>query len=459
MESNADTTLAFVVVDGCQFDFWENYSFTSSLFDASGSFEFSSPIISDREQREINGGRLVPGKIVQAFVRIPSNRPKASLQFTGILTSADVDVSREGGAHLKIAGRNHLFPIVDSDVLPGFSPEDLTFADLIKKVLIDPLPGKTFGFYVKEQIVIDNDASRALLTGNPKAGVKISKNAPPELETLKVDQAKPHAGETIFHYLQRHATRFGLMIWGTADGKIVVGRPNYEQRALYDLDLRMGDYRGVDNNVKHWHSGRSFEHRASEYHVYGHSKGGDSMRSPIHAVVYDDEIRNAGLYLPATFHDNNARTQAQAEQRAKMEMGKRLQNADQISALVAGHGESGSVWSIDTIVSVSCDAIGLVNEPRYIVSRTITRSRERGTETRIVMTPKNAIVLGDVQYVPPKTAPPANFEKLVTTTADVKSPLLKAIATIAVGKAASSGVETSPPLGTRTWDGTKWVTS
>lgn len=396
-----EMTLVFMVVEGRQFDFFTNYTCGSSLFEADSPFEFSAPIIGDSELREVNGNNLDVGKVVEIYVRVPTNRPKAVLQYIGIIKTIDFHATREGGGSLHVSGRSHLAPIVDSDVMPVFSIENVTFADVIRRTLIDPPPGGSFGFFAAHQITIDNDANRALLTGNVASGKAISQNAPPELETLKIDQAKPHAGETIFAYLQRHATRMGLMIWGTADGRVVFGRPNYNQQPLYDLNLRRGN-RGLDNTAKSFSRKRSIEHRASEIHVYGHSKGGDQMRSPIHAVVYDDELRRRGIYRPRTVHDNCARTQTQAEQRAKLELSRQLQSADVVNATVEGHGSNGSVWATDTCVSVSCDDMGMVDEHRYVVARTFTRSRERGTETHLHVMPKNSIVLGDIQYIPPK---------------------------------------------------------
>lgn len=399
---NSQETLIFLRVGGEQFDFWTEYTCGASIFEPDSPFEFSAPIISDRELREVNGINLVPGKVVQVYVRTPSNRPKAVLQYVGIIDTVKYVASREGGAMLHVTGRNHLAPIVDSDVLPNFSVENVTFAEVIKRVLVTPAPGNGFGYYSQSQIIINNDANRSLLTGNPKAANALSKNAPPQLETLKIDQAKPRAGETVYQYLHRHATRMGLMIWGTGDGKIVFGRPNFDQQPLYSIAMRRNQ-RGVDNTAKAWAYSRSYAHRASEIHVYGHSHGGDSMRSPIHAVVKDQEIIDSGLYRPVTIHDNCARTVAQAEQRGRLELAKRLQSANQLTVKVQGHGADGSTWAPDTIVSLFCDDLGMVDEQRYIVARTFTRSRDHGTETTLHIVPKNSIPLGEIQYVPPKT--------------------------------------------------------
>lgn len=419
-----DVTLVYMVVGGVQFDFFTQYSCGSSMFEADSPFDFTAPVMGDDEFR---ANTIDIGQVVEVYVRVPAQRPQAILQYTGITKSVDYQVDRNGGAVVTVSGRNHLAPIVDCDVMPGFSVENVTFADVIRKALVDPAPGHTFGFYKQSQIIISNDANRAICTGKVAAGKPPpSADAPPELETLKVDQAKPHAGETIFAYLQRHAIRMGLMIWGTADGQVVFGRPNYNQNPMYEISCRRGP-RGLNNNAIKFGRKRSIDHRATEIHVYGHSKGGDQMRSPIHAVVYDNDLRSRGLYRPTTLHDNNARTQAQAEQKARYEMTKQLQSADAINATVDGHSQDGAVWATDTIVSVSCDDLGMVTEPRHIVARTFTRSREHGTETHLHAMPKNSIVLGEIQYVAPKLRGAPDKPHILATTGEPE-PVMKIIA-------------------------------
>jgi prophage tail gpP-like protein len=160
----------------------------------------------------------------------------------------------------------------------------------------------------------------------------------------------------------------------------------------------------------------------SGFYVFGESRGHDFTSSKIHAVVYDEELRQKGLFRPMTIHDHQARTQDHAEQRARLELSKRLMDANRISAVVQDHvdPETGAVWSIDTVATVTWDDAGLLEAPRHIVKRTFTRSREGGTMTRLELTPLNAIVLGEVQYIPPK--PPSNRSNQASTQAAGPSP-------------------------------------
>jgi prophage tail gpP-like protein len=221
---------------------------------------------------------------------------------------------------------------------------------------------------------------------------KLRYTAVSTLNTLPIDKAKPHAGESVYAFLHRHAIRFNLLIWGTADGKIVFGKPNYDQAPIYNIVCRQGDT-SPQNNAESISRVENIEHRPSEIHVYGHSVGGDFARSPIHSVVFDPFIQAMGLYRPITIHDNSARTKEDADQRANYELCMRRQTADVVKVTMKGHAQNGYVFAIDTVANVDWPAGG-ISGPMYVIRRTFTRSKEQGTHTILDLVPLNSIVLG-----------------------------------------------------------------
>ena len=398
---SADTlerTFAFVEINQETFDGWTEYTITHDLLHGTSSFHMSAPAFPrDDEGRgdqlvDLDARGIKRGQRIKVYVKTPKARNPV-LVLTGIIDDVDIEESREG-ANVQISGRCHMAPIVDSDAPPRIGLENVTLGEAAMRMLTEVSPGQSTPFFKWTDILIDNDANRALSTGNAAAGTTLSASAPKKLETYKIDQIKPHPGETIFAFLSRHAQRFGLLVWGTADGKIVFGKPNYDQLPMYDLRLRQGA-RGAENNVKHFRRRTSFKQRPSEIHVYGHSTGRDHLSSSIHAVARDQEVLDAGLFRQLTIHDNNARTKEQAECRANFELSTRRQTGDVLHATVAGHAadEDGTVYAIDTIASVAWDKAGL-NEGRYVVSRTFTRSRSAGTHTQLQLVPKGSIALG-----------------------------------------------------------------
>lgn len=390
----------YLTVNGEIFDDFTDYSVSSNLLHAADGFHFSTPWMSGRDGTiqvgEYQDRGLVEGAIVRVHVQTPNG---LLLQHTGVVEEIQYVTQRGGaGSMVHVVGRDHMAPIVDGCTFPNVAMENTTFKEVAIKALAP------YGFTGKH-LLISNDANRQLLTGKVSAGTTLSPDAPVDIESLKLDKAKPHAGETVYQYLSRHARRFGLMIWGTADGSIIIGRPIYEQKPLYVFQCMIGPG-PAGNNVEQAQRKRSVQQRPSEVHVYGHSGHHDFTNTPVHAIVYDDYVKSCGIYKPLVVHDNNAKTADQAKQRALYEMGVRRQTGDVVSFTVKGHMASdGAVYAIDTMEDVRWDA-GEVLEPRYVVRRTFTRTRGQGpgggTHTTVELVPKYALVLGEPQYVTPQ---------------------------------------------------------
>lgn len=408
-------TFAFVEIAGETFDWWTSYSLTSDLLNGSDAFTLSAPALprDDEDARpiDLDARGLRRGQRIKVYIKTPEAKQPV-LVYTGIIDDVKITEDREGGGSVTISGRDHMAPIVDCDILPSVGIERATLAEVAKKLLTQTMPGQAKPFFKESDLLIDNDANRVILTGKPPATGSIEKFLLSEAEkaasvakkpTTKrvaravqktIDQVKPQPGETIYAYLARHAQRFGLLIWGTADGKVVIGRPNYDQSPLYTLRLRQG-VDGATNNVMSLARQTSFKHRASEYHVYGKSPSGDQFGGKAHAIVYDEEVHDHGLYRVATFHDSNVRTKEEAERKAEHEMSIRRQTGDVIHAVLEGHSEAGGIcYAIDTMAAVQWDKAG-INDNRYVVSRTFTRTRGEGTRTTLELVPKDSIALGD----------------------------------------------------------------
>jgi prophage tail gpP-like protein len=392
-------TFVFIEVNGESFDFWTDYSISSDILQG-GNDVFTmhcAALPRDEEGRgdqqdELDARGLRRGQPYLMYVKTPQAE-KPVLQSSGILDDVEITEKRSGGAKVTVTGKGHMERLFNCDVLPSLALESMTLAGAARKLLTETMPGQTKPFYSYKQIIIDNDANRILTTGKAAAGTKLSLAAPLDLEQFKITQIKPHAGETIYDYLSRHARRFGLLIWGTADGKVVFSRPNYEQRALYNLQLRQTSH--IDNNCELTRK-QSFKHRASEIHVYGKGRGGDISRAGADAVVYDDEAKQAGLFRILTIHDQNARDKKQCEERGHYELGIRRQTGDVITATVEGHAtDDGAVYGFDNIARIDWDKAD-VHGDRYVMGRTFSCADGAGTTTTLEIVPKYAIQLGSV---------------------------------------------------------------
>lgn len=384
-------TYVVIDVDGVQFDFFHDYNVRIDLLQPGGEFHFSASLIrGKRGVRENLGSKgLAPGRKATLRLVTPLG---TSLQHTGRIYSVQYETT-EKGSTIGAVVRDHMFSLVHADVLPGFALNNVTFADVIRTVAYP------FGF-TPSDITIDADAARDMMSGKPAAGTKLSAMAPLNLEALKVEAAMPNAGENAFAFLQRHARRFGLLIWGTVDGRIIVGRPNYDQAPRYEIRSRTG-YKGIENNAEGIRRKISFEQRPSAVHVFGRTSGGDFSRSDVHEIVYDQEVRETGIYAPITLHDPNVKDATQARERGQWELSHRRQTADVVQAQLARHcARDGTVYAIDTVAHVAYEEAGLDTD-MYIVQRTFNATLA-GTQTSVDLVPKHAIALGDGIMSQPK---------------------------------------------------------
>lgn len=457
-------TFAFLQVGGETFDWFEDYSVHSDILQPSGSFSFHAPVLPTGRAAsagELDDRGLRPGERFELFVQTPEMRGPA-LQMTGSIDDVALEETL-AGSKLTVTGRDHMSAIVDCDVPPVLSVENVTFADVVSKLLTQRLPGQSEPFFRPGDVLVDNDANRNLLTANGKgkpsqasasgaqkryneaskvhaalvaeaessvAGAsnlyglanspiadteaysaalaaslsaseqKLAKlraeafaagSAAGQLGGLLVDQARPHPGETVYQFLHRHAVRFGLLIWGTADGKIVFGRPKYDQAPAYRFAC-------VEGPAGRWNNAilsrkRTIKGVPSEVHVYGHTAGGDAMRSTVHAVAKNQAVIDRGVYRVLTVHDNQARTNKQAEARAKYELSLRQQASDVVMVQTHGHAsDAGVVYSVDTTASVEWTKGNLAGD-WYVAARTFTASRSAGRRTQIELVPKGSIAI------------------------------------------------------------------
>lgn len=388
-KGSLEKSYLFLYVGAEIFDYWLDFSVASSMLDSTDSFSFQAPVHPGvNDEKTLTNRGLVEGAVVSVWGRAPNG--KTLQQHIGRCDEITYEVTRDGGTLLSVTGRDHMGPLVDSDAMPSIAMRGTTFREVILKAI------EGYGFSAK-QVLIDNDANRDILTGRPVSGTKMSVDAPTNLAELNIDQARPHAGETIHAFLTRHCKRFGLLMWGTAKGEIVFGRPNYSQKPIYQINLNKFKNTST-NNVKAIRRHKNVKHVPSEVHVFGKSHGHDWYRSNVHAVVTDAYTKNMGFKRVLTVSDHNCRNSSEAEQRAKYELSHKRQSADVVNATMYGISQNEYVYAVDTVADINSDAIGINNEAWYIIGRRFTASRSAGTQTHLHLVPKGSIALGQVPF-------------------------------------------------------------
>lgn len=401
---------------------WESYSLNRRFLTPTDQWTFTV----DTADTALNT-ILVPGAQVQLSV---NNAP----QCFGYIDKKRVEVG-EQGTRITITGRDVLGPVVDSTVDPAFAFTASTTLVTFLAALLAP-----FGIV---RMYNADTYNLQMMTGYP-AGVRMATGGStvtaqnlggasivgttvtvdtqptrPDLHTLQLTQAKPHAGEGVFAYADRMMRRLGLTMWALADGSgVVVGVPDYSGAATQQI-LHKTDASRTKNNVE---PGSWVEYDLSEQPscivATGFGSGQDTQKSKLRVIMVNEltgldangnllpdiqaikkrypsadviPLRSQVSSLarpqgdplinrPFFLKDDESKNLAQLEAFARREMGRRQQKALACNYVVKGHTSDGvHPWAVNTMVTVDDDVFG-VSGPMWVVERTFSKSGS-GTQT------------------------------------------------------------------------------
>jgi len=215
-----------------------------------------------------------------------------------------------------------------------------------------------------------------------------------DIQRLKISEAKPQFGETIWAFVTRHASRLGLLAWMSPDGKLVLSSPNYGSRPLFRLVRRLRQRDGDLNTIKRGGFRSGIGERVSSVHVYGRQGANKPTRSKFKANAVEHEIP---FYRPIHLHDNTIRDSEEAQRRADREITLRQAQSLELDYTVPDHGQGDLLYSVDTLYSIEDEALGIRGELWYCVGRTFVKTRGGSgslpTETRLRLRPRGSIAL------------------------------------------------------------------
>ena len=445
---------AWVEIEGRRLEHWTSYSIDSDLTTPADGWRFSVGLPNARTTSErALRAELVDlcriGRGVQIFVGDDSSEQgrRAALQLTGHIDDATMNAIEGQGTIFELEGRDKALHIVDASVPvdcfrvssvqrsrliapsgPGFGTvaqgtAPLTAAQFTR--VPEALSPNVPEWYVEQrsltlgqlatllcepysiQVVFDQTACRDILTGRMRgdqasraqraglrAGSYASGFAPEDVKSIQVGEARPNPGETVWDYLERHAKRLGCLLWFSADGRLIIGSPQYDQPPRARLVRRLRSDPSDPNNIVGGEVKRSLGDRYSRVVVYGKS-GRDVSKSKIVGTAVDPDWP-ADYDKPLVVHDRTITTEEQANRRAQRELAKHKRSAVTMKYDVAGHsseiGGASYVFAIDTMVEV-LDEVGGISGAFYCIKRTLSRDRQKGTTATLVLVPKDSIVL------------------------------------------------------------------
>lgn len=211
--------------------------------------------------------------------------------------------------------------------------------------------------------------------------------APGEVLRIPLSEARPHVGETVWEFLERHCRRFGVLPWIDARGRLVIAAPDYDQEPLFVLRRSLSPTPREPNTILEGGFVQDYAGLASEVTVYGRSHGRDASRSRFVGHATNPSVP---VYRPVVIHDPSCASSEEAQRRAEQEISRQREDAYALEYEVPQHGQGVRVYAIDTVVDILDEAIG-VEGLFYVVGRTFTMSRKEGARTRLRLVPLGAI--------------------------------------------------------------------
>lgn len=273
-------------------------------------------------------------------------------RIVGRLLTRNMAVTAENGATVQLAIRTRLADAMFTTCDTKIGVKNVTLKDIILAAF------KRMGL-VEADFIFEANVAREILTGRSSPGTPA-----PEVQTLREDEARPHAPETVYAFVDRHLSRFGLLMWDAPDGRIVVGRPDDTQRPIYSMTCRRDPAGASANNLLSATKTEDFEEVPRDLWVFGVGGGKNQTLARVKFVQLDTTLFGVRPVLDrsAVIIDEAIKTQAQAEARARREMMRRSLQKDtwllETDGFSYWDGSEAFPYIVDAVSDVQVDVGG-----------------------------------------------------------------------------------------------------
>jgi prophage tail gpP-like protein len=387
---------------GLRIDTWKSYRYNSHFLTPTDGWSFT---LGDESLKDSITEKIAVGQRVTLSIN-------GHVQGDGYIDALEVSSSRNRGTDITVHGRDRLAPVVDSCIDPATRfTAGMTLFDVVQKVF------SPFGWLTDADFLVSNETNRNVITGQSR-GTPTSKKGKP-LKSFTLHQLKPYPHEGAFQFAARIAQRFGLWIWLSAEGNVVIlAKPSFEQEARYTIRHKRGTTGpALRNNVLSGQVRKDGTEQPSVIIATGHGGGGEHPRahmkvaminelvglddggSPTAEVaavlakhpdakvveqrsVFGKAARYSTKARPLFLHDDESKTLEQLEGFVKREMALKQRNSMVATYTVEGHTQNDIPWCVDTMVDVD-DDVSNVHESLWLLSRTFEKGRNSGTTTTI----------------------------------------------------------------------------
>ena len=365
-----------VLEDGTELKQWQSYTIDSEFLTPTDGWSFT--VGDERLQSDPAYKLLQPDARVEIWI-------DGNLQLTGIIDLVEFSSSPDGGTTCTVQGRDVLRTLCKANIWPGFTVKGLTVFEMVNKIL---------GIYYQENtptLLADNTANLSVLGVGSKVNAKDRSAKQKKL----IERSQAHPNEGAFEFISRNIRRFGLWMWATADGGIVLSGPEYDQQPSYKIIRRRGG-----RTVQWKDANYRWDRTSVPTYVYvrGKSTQKEWEKTTVFGVVQDPNRKNR-IIEPAYISHDEAKTKENAEAFARQELSKLKQNERVYTVTAVGHKDqvTGNVFAVDTLATVDDEFTG-VQETMYVMGRTFRKDLGGGTTTELRCVPLGAIQFSDVDW-------------------------------------------------------------
>lgn len=298
------------------------------------------------------------------------------------------------GAPLTLGGRGLAGAAMTAHVDPALSLRGVSLADALTRIF------RPLGIPVTVGVAASD--ARAVQAGARPGPVRQGTHRLHH----RVDRYRPRPGTTVWQAADTLCRRHGYLLYAapTAAGLgLVVDRPAYDapvERSLTRTKVRR-DNGGVlawEGNILEGFRDVNATEVPTEVTVFGHS-GLDAPQDARHRGRVSNDVLMAHPLVASSFferphylRDPRARTPQVAEQRARRELARAMEEFDVYEATVQGFSQDGHLWAINAMVHIDDELAGVRGD--WLTTRvTFTRSRAGGHVTRLRLVPRGSLVI------------------------------------------------------------------
>ena len=388
-----------IIVAGRELSHWVRYDIESDVMGDADAFS-----VSIANPGGVHTAHVSYHDVVEVLV-------DGTVQMTGYVDKARKSTDPDSGSVIEITGRDQFGMLVDisADPVPYSNKNVQQLAELISTPWVDTwkvdneknrrslLQARSSLARYKRFESIQNVTApvvpahlRASLSEMTAAAVKVAAANRARVRATVFPTIKVQPGESILKVLKRVAERADLMLWMAADGTGVIARPNYDQKAIYRLQLHPSSSRDApSNNVKSGAYETVGIDMFSEYRAVGTTK---NTKNTSGAASIVDITQAATSPLTRTkLLSVQGKTRAQINHELARQVQLARFASETYEAVVPYHSQNGLLYQVDTIADVD-DRVNGALGPWWIQRRRFV-GEERGGQTTSLMLRRPGILL------------------------------------------------------------------